>query len=102
MVVICYLLNKLAPIINPLGVLGLFGGIFICDNCWRITGDNTVSYICTCSDSGIAMRMYVITIVLAVVGLIFGIFAHKNDISSDEAQIMTGGYSLSLRCWDMR
>ena len=80
MVVICYLLNKLSPIVNLLGLLGLFGGIFICDNCWRITGDDTVSYICTCSDAGIAIRMYVITIVLAVVGFIFGIFAHKNDI----------------------
>ena len=56
-VVLAYILNLFAPIVNILGVFGLCGCIVYDD--WHMLG---------------------IAAPLAVVGLIFGIFAFRNDI----------------------
>lgn len=57
LVVLAYIINLLAPIVNTMGLIGLCGCI-------------------------IYEELYILVIAgaLAVVGLIFGIFAHRNDI----------------------
>ena len=56
--VLAYIINLLAPIVNMLGVLGLCGCIVYEE-----------------------FRILIIAGTLAIIGLIFGIFAHKNDIA---------------------
>lgn len=57
LVVLAYILNLFAPIVNALGVLGLIGCIVYED-----------------------LHVLAITAPVAVVGFVFGIFAHRNDI----------------------
>lgn len=80
MLVISYILNKLSPIVNPLGVLGLLLSILVCADCGRFTVEGDYEAICSCSVQGFHMELYLVTIILAVVGLIYGIFAYKNDV----------------------
>lgn len=57
LLVLAFIINILAPIVNSLGILGLCGCI--------INGD---------------VHILVIAAILAVIGLIFGIFAYHLDI----------------------
>ena len=57
-VVITYILNLLSPVVNFLGFMGV--------GCAWLMDDN--------------MEVFIMTAVAAVIGLIFGIFAYKNDI----------------------
>lgn len=89
-VVIAYLLNLFAPIVNIVGLLGLIGAILYEDIAPLIYG-------------GIA----------AVVGLIFGVFAYRNDIpprwtwSKSRNQLFgfavttVLGYALNVAAWPL-
>lgn len=58
MVVLACIINLLAPIVNTLGVIG----------------------VCACVVYG-DFYVLVFTAIMAVAGVVFGIFAHKNDIA---------------------
>lgn len=80
MLVISYILNKLSPIVNCLGVMGLFLSILVCSDCGRFTVEGDYKEICSCAVQGIHIGLYVTVVICAVVGLIYGIFAYKNDV----------------------
>lgn len=79
LVIVSYILNKLAPIVNFIGVLGIIGSICVCSDCGKWTVDSSGD-MCSCITAGVHWTLYSMTIVFAVIGLIFGIFAYKNDI----------------------
>lgn len=58
MVVLAYIINLLAPVVNILGLLGLCACVVYED-----------------------LYVLVLAAIMAVVGVVFGIFAHKNDIA---------------------
>ena len=80
MLVISYILNKLSPIVNTLGVMGLLLSILVCADCGRFTVEGNYEEICSCVVQGMHMGLYVTVVICAVVGLIYGIFAYKNDV----------------------
>lgn len=47
LVIISYILNKLAPIVNFIGVLGIIGSICVCSDCGKWTVDSSGD-MCSC------------------------------------------------------
>lgn len=80
MLVISYILNKLSPIVNSLGVMGLILSILVCADCGKFTVEGDYEEICSCAVQGIHIGLYVIMIICSVIGLVYGIFAYKNDV----------------------
>lgn len=58
MVVLAFIINLLAPVVNILGLLGLCACVVYED-----------------------LYVLVLAAIMAVLGMVFGIFAHKNDIA---------------------
>lgn len=79
LIVIAHIINLFAPIVNPIGLLGLIGCILY---------DN--------------LQVFIYGAILAVIGLIFGMVAYRNDIpprwfwSKSKTSFSVFRY---LRCW---
>ena len=87
MLVIIYIIRLLAPIVNTLGIIGLLTyGMYVCDYMiyfedpsTYITENPTTKVIGTIGYAN-GMTFLYLSIGIFVIGIIFGVFAYKNDI----------------------
>jgi hypothetical protein len=87
MLIITYIIRLLAPIVTALGFIGIFAyGIYVCDYILycedpsKYVADTPTTKIIGTIDYANGLFILYLSIALFIVGIIYGIYAYKNDI----------------------